>query len=187
MSSLEKENDITLLLDSNLLIYAFINVKSIFEKNKIDRREYIYSKIAEYFFYNSPWKILVPRIIIDIELPRIITRMIIQRNITDETKIKILLNTIKSIDRILHEFEKIDKCSKIDTWKVKYLKKAAGLYKQLRLRLERERIRGKHQDLILMSTAIIENSVFLTGDRDIYLLSKGANIKNRRSIYISLW
>lgn len=108
MSQKENKEEDHIILDSNLLVYAFIDTENILSR-KINEREKIYSRIAKYFFYETPTKILLPNFILDIELPRILSKLIIQKHITEETKLKILVNLPKQLKQLTHQLQLLEK------------------------------------------------------------------------------
>jgi len=172
-----------IILDTNLLLFAFVDVEKMWS-SKVTVREKIYSCVAKYFIRESPIKLLLPNFILDIELPRILSKLIIQKNITDETKLKVLVNMSKQFRQFTQYLRVLEKCREIDVWKTVYFKKAAGLYIALSQKLGRDKVKGNHQDILIMAVTMVENATLITGDRGVYNFAREADI-NVRMIYVS--
>ncbi|GEM_PF-3869785 len=163
----------SIILDTNLLIYSFINIVSL-PPGKITLREKIYSKVARYILFESPYHVIIPDFILDIELPRALSKIIIKKYIIDPNKLKTLVNIPSRIKKIdIPSLTQLGKCTLINTWQVKYFKETARLYKNLP-----KENRGKHQDILIIAIAKTENSTIITGDYDIY------HIINTRRLHV---
>lgn len=78
---------------------------------------------------------------IEVEVLRVISKMIVVRRITEESKLSILLNLIKKdVHRVVDDATRIGRCVRVDAWKSEYLRMAAGLYRRLAARLPRKQL-----------------------------------------------
>lgn len=164
------------LLDTNLLVLAFISEKLY---SKLYYRETIMAPIGRRIFYDSSCVIVVPNFILEVEVPRMVSRFIVTRGITEEGKLSILINLKeKDLHKTVDDSCELEKCMKIDVWNRKYLRRAAGLYNRLRaLNVNKKlgkkgKLTGKHQDIILLACAELENAIIVSADKDLWIFVK---------------
>jgi len=92
----------SLVLDTSLLVYVFVNTKYF---QQINSKEKIKECIARNLFYRGKHKILIPSLIAEVELRRVLAKMIIIKGVTSEDKLLILSNTIKYIEEIFGKYK----------------------------------------------------------------------------------
>jgi len=110
--------------------------------------------------------VVVPDIVTRIEVPRIISKIAVIGGITEENKLSILINAAtRGVSEVISSAAEVGKCVEVSVWDRRYLRKAAGLYKRLSNVLGK-RLKGKHQDLILLAVATLEEAIIVTTDAD---------------------
>ena len=160
-----------ILLDTNLLLFILFDPVILFPR--MNERDKILLLYANEIYYNPDTTIIVPDLMLDIEIPRVVLRQIITEGISDRQKLSILLNAIKSLREDIKSAEILGKFRLFTVWNSNCLRTAAELYNRIRLRMSKKRqrdisnfLKRKHQDILLLAIAKIENAIVVTADRD---------------------
>ena len=161
------------LLDSNILVFAFVNPAVLY---KPKYREKIMAQVGSKLFYNSYCTIVIPDFILEVEIPRILSKMAVTKGISDPTKLDILINLIERDIRLnVESMKTIGRCDVTRVWTRECLRRAAGLHNRLEMRRQRgylgkmKKIEKKHQDIILLACAELTDAIMVTADKDMWI------------------
>ena len=126
-----------ILLDTNLLLFVLFDPEILFPRmNERDKIKLLY---ANEIYHNPDTTIIVPDLMLDIEIPRVVLRQIITEGITDQQKLSILLNAIKSLREDIESAEILGKFRLFTVWNSNCLRATAELYNRLRLRISQKK------------------------------------------------
>ncbi len=189
------------LLDTNLLVLVLLDPEILFPR--MNERDKILSLYANEIYRRPDTTIIVPDLILDIEVPRVVLKQIVTECISDQRKLSMLLNAIKSLREDIESAEILGKYKLFKVWNSRRLRTAARLYNRIRIRISQKTehdiskfLKTKHQDVLLLAVAKLENAIIVTADSDFKYFVKEGDIdvpvcyinvdKDARAVQISL-
>ena len=152
-----------IILDTNLVVYAFADVSYF---SRIEPSEQAKARICVSVLYLSRCEVIIPSIIAEVEVRRVVSKMIITKSVTNPDKLKMLVNNLKYVNKVLDRLKKLGKCGVVETWDIEVLRRAAGLYNRLVRAGLGNWAQRRHQDLIILATAELHGAGILTADHD---------------------
>jgi predicted nucleic acid-binding protein len=160
------------VVDTNILIDFVIGLAGA-EKNP---EEALRAEFAQKLILLSDCHLLFPEIVVRVEFPRVFSRLILERHLTSEKKIKVCVQILKYIEEALRDAGH----NIVSNWTVEVLKTAAGWYKRIRSQGSSDSqlidgIKRRHQDLLVLATAKVYRATLITRDEDFVKIRKITN------------
>jgi predicted nucleic acid-binding protein len=157
------QSSYSFVVDTNILIDFVIGLARA-EKNP---EEALRAEFAQKLILLSDCNLLFPEIVVKVEFPRVFSRLILERHITSENKIKVCVHILKYIEEALRDAGH----GIVSTWTVKVLKTAAGWYARICSQGScdpqlLDGIKRRHQDLLVLATARVYKAILITRDED---------------------
>lgn len=147
-------SELRLLLDTNIVVDFAIGASGTLLREE----ERAAANFALKLIMLSGYKLLIPEIAVKVEFPRAFLRIILERHITNEEKLQACVRTLKYIENVLAEAgHEIVEC-----WNVDVVKTAAGWFHRIASSKSADWIRHRHQDLIVLATAKVNDAVLVT-------------------------
>jgi len=166
------QSSYSFVVDTNILIDYVIGQVGA----QKTQDEALLAGFAQQLILLSDCHLLFPEIVVKVEFPRVFSRLILERHLTSEQKIKVCVQILKYIEKTLrdagHEI--------VSTWIVEVLKTAAGWYVRIGSQGSSDSqlldgITRRHQDLLVLATAKVYRATLITRDEDFVKIRKITN------------